>query len=61
MRTEYGAGSYSTSWTSNRVPARHLADFEDACWFVAIGLSLTALLCVLGYAGSIGQALGTSG
>jgi hypothetical protein len=61
MRTEYGAGSYGVSWSSNPVPARHLADLEEACWLIAIGLSLTALSCVLGFAESIGQALAISG
>jgi hypothetical protein len=61
MRTEYGVGSYGTSWSSNPIPTRHLADLEDACWLIAIGLSLTALFCVLGYAEGIGQALAISG
>ena len=61
MRTEYGAGSYGTSWSSNSIRTRHLADLEEVCWFLAVGLSLTALFCALGYAESIGQALAISG
>ena len=54
MRTEYGARAYDASLSSR--PER-LADLEGACWLVALGLSLTALVCSLGYAGSIGSAL----
>jgi hypothetical protein len=61
MRIEYGASSYRTSWSSNPVGTHHRADLTAVCWFVAIGLSLTALLCTLGYAESIGQALVFSG
>ena len=61
MRTEYGAGSYGTSWSFNPIHTRHLADLEGVCWFLAVGLSLTALFCALGYAESIGQALAISG
>ena len=61
MRTEYGAGSYGTSWSTDPKHAGHLTDLEEACWFIAIGSSLTALLCLLGYAESIGQALAISG
>jgi hypothetical protein len=61
MRAECGAGPYGTSWNSNPIRTRHLADLEDVCWFLAVGLSLTALFCALGYAESIGQALAISG
>jgi hypothetical protein len=61
MRTEYGAGSYGTSWSSNPTRTRHQADIEIICLFVATGLSLTTLFCALGYAESIGQALAISG
>ena len=61
MRTEYGAGPCGTSWNSNPIPTRHLADLEEVCWLLVAGLSLTALFCALGYAESIGQALAISG
>ncbi len=62
MAVEYGAGSYRPSWRSNPVGAHHQADDLTAvCWFVATGLSLTALFCALGYAESIGQAFAFSG
>jgi hypothetical protein len=61
MRMEYGAGSYRVSWSSNPVGTRRQADLTTVCWFVAMGLSLTALFCALGYAESIGQALAFSG
>jgi hypothetical protein len=63
MGMQYGAGSYraSWSWSRARVRTRDRADFEAVCWFVALGLSMTALLCVLGYTVSIGQALAISG
>ena len=53
--------SYRTSWSSNPVGTRQRADLTAVCWFVAIGLSLTALFCALGQAESIGQALAFSG
>jgi len=61
MRTEYGARSCGTSWRSNPIHTRHLADLEDICWFLGIGLSLTVLVCALGYGEIIGQALAISG
>ncbi len=61
MRIEYGAGSYRASWNSSRVRSHHHADLPAICWFVAMGLTLTALLCTLGYAESIGQALAFAG
>jgi hypothetical protein len=61
MRTEYGAGSYGTSWKAAPKTTGHLTDLEEACWLIAIGSSLTALLCALGYAESIGQALAITG
>lgn len=61
MRMEYGAGSYRVSWSSNPVGTCRQADLTTVCWFVAMGLSLTALFCALGYAESIGQALAFSG
>jgi hypothetical protein len=61
MRTEYEAGSYGTSWSADPEHTGHLADLEEACWLIAIGSSLTALLCALGYAEGIGQALAISG
>jgi hypothetical protein len=61
MRLEYGASSYRTSWSSNPARTHHRADLTAVCWFVAMGLSLTALFCALGYAESIGQALAFTG
>jgi hypothetical protein len=61
MRIVYGASPYRTSWSSNPVGTHHRADLTAVRWFVAIGLSLTALFCTLGYVGSIGQALAFSG
>jgi hypothetical protein len=61
MRMEYGATSYRTPWGSNPADSRDWADFAAVCWFVAMGLSLTALFCALGPAGSLGQALAFSG
>ena len=61
MRIEYGANSYRTSWSSNPDGADHRADLTAICWFVAMGLSLTAVFCAHGYAESIGQALAFSG
>ena len=61
MATEYGAGSYRTSWRSNRVGVYRRADLTAVCWFVAIGLSLTVLFCALGYTESIGQVLASAG
>jgi hypothetical protein len=61
MRMEYGASSYRTSWSSNSAATHHPADLTAVCWFVAMGLSLTALFCALGYAENIGQALAFSG
>ena len=58
---EYGAGAYRTSWRSNPAAPQHQADLTAVCWFVAMGLSLTALCFALGYAESIGQALALSG
>jgi hypothetical protein len=57
MRLEYGASAYRTSWRLNRVGTLDRADLSAVCWFAALGLSLTALFCALGYAESIGQAL----
>jgi hypothetical protein len=57
MRTQYDVGSYGTPWRAYSKDAGHLADLEEACWLIAIGSSLTALLCALGYANTIGQAL----
>ena len=59
MRMEYGASSYRT-WSSNPVGTHHRDDLPAVCWFVALGLSLTALFFALGYAESIGQALAFS-
>jgi hypothetical protein len=61
MRTEYGADSYATSWSADSRRPGHLADLEETCWLIAIGSSLTALVCALGYAESISQALAISG
>ena len=61
MKTGYGGGSYGASSNSNPVRIGHLGGPEGVCWFVAIGLSLTALFCALGYAETIGQALAMSG
>lgn len=61
MATEYEAGSYRRSWSSNRVGSYRRADPTAVCWFVAIGLSLTLLFCALGYTESIGQALASAG
>jgi hypothetical protein len=61
MATEYGAGSYRTSWSANRVGTYRGADPTTVCLFVAIGLSLTVLFCALGYTESLGQALASSG
>ena len=61
MRTQYGAGSYRVSWSSSRVGSDHHADLTAVCWFVATGLTLTALVCALGYAESIGQAMAFAG
>jgi hypothetical protein len=58
---EYGASAYRTSWNSSPVGTHHHADLTAVCWFVAMGLSLTALCFALGYAESIGQALALSG
>jgi hypothetical protein len=55
MRMEYGASAYRASW--NPVGALDRADLPAVCWFAALGLSLTALFCALGYAEGIGQAL----
>jgi hypothetical protein len=60
MRMEYGASAYRTSWRSNPAGSLHRAELPAVCWFVALGLSLTALFCALGYAESIGQALAFS-
>ena len=60
MRLEYGASAYRTSWRSNPVGSLHWTDLPAVCWFVALGLSLTALFCALGYAENIGQALAFS-
>jgi hypothetical protein len=60
MRLEYGASAHRTSWRSNRIGPLDRADLTTVCWFVAMGLSLTALFCALGYAESIGQALAFS-
>jgi hypothetical protein len=60
MRLEYGASAYRTSWISNPVGTLDRADFTAVCWFVGLGLSLTALFCALGYGESIGQALAFS-
>ena len=57
MSIEYGASPYRTSWRSNPAGTDHRADLTAVCWFIALGLSLTALVCTLGYAESIGQAL----
>ena len=57
MRIEYGAGSYRASRSSNPAGTHQLADLTAVCWFVTMGLSLTALFCALGYAENIGQAL----
>jgi hypothetical protein len=61
MRTEYRAGYYDTSCNSNPIRIRHLADLEDVCCLVAVGLSLTVLFCALGYAETVGRALAISG
>ena len=61
MATEYGAGSYRTSWSSKRVGSYCRADLTAVCWFVATGLSLTVLFCALGYTESIGQVLASAG
>ena len=61
MGMEYGAGAYRRSWSSNPANTHNLADLTALCWFVAIGLSLTALFSALGYGESIGQALAISG
>jgi hypothetical protein len=61
MRMEYRVSPYCTSWSSSPVGIHHRADFTAVCWFVAMGLSLTALFCTLGYAESIGQVLAFSG
>lgn len=61
MRTQYGASTRGTSWSANPVRTRYLANIEEACWFVAIGLSLTVLFCALGYTESLGQTLAISG
>ena len=61
MRVEYGASSYRTSWRSNPAGTGQLAELTAVCWFVTIGLSLTALFCTHGYAESIGLALAFSG
>jgi hypothetical protein len=57
MRMEYGASSYRTSWSSNPADSHDRADLAAVCWFVAMGLTLTALFCALGPAGSLDQAL----
>jgi hypothetical protein len=56
MRIEYGAGFYRTLWSSNPVDTCDRADLTAVCWFLAIGLSLTALFCALGNAESIALA-----
>ena len=58
MRTEYGAGAYHASWSSK---SEHLDDLEGILWLLALGLSLTALVCASGYAEIIGSALAISG
>jgi hypothetical protein len=57
---QYEASAYRTSWRSNPVGTHHQADLSVVCWFAALGLSLTALFCALGYAESIAQALAFS-
>ncbi len=61
MRMEYEAGSYRASRSYSSVGTRHQADLTAVCWFAAMGLTLTALFCTLGYAESIGQALAFAG
>jgi hypothetical protein len=60
MRLEYGASAYRAPWSLNPVGTHYRADLTAVCWFVAIGLSLTALVCALGYADGIGQAFAFS-
>jgi hypothetical protein len=57
MSIEYGASPYRASWSSNPAGTHHRTDLKAVCWFIALGLSLTALVCALGHAESIGQAL----
>jgi hypothetical protein len=33
------------------IGTHHRADLEAVCWFVSAGLSLTGLVCALGYGG----------
>jgi hypothetical protein len=61
MSTEYGAGLRLHIMESNPASTHHRADLEAVCWFVSLGLSLTGLVCVLGYGDAIGQIMGSSG
>lgn len=61
MRTAVGTSPSFTSWRHNPIRTRHLADLEDVCFFLAIGLCLTGLFCVLGHPDSFGQALALAG
>jgi hypothetical protein len=61
VRANYRTDWYNASWRNNPRSNHDLAGLEAACWFFAIGLSLTVLLCAHGYAENIGQALAVSG
>jgi hypothetical protein len=58
---EYAPGSHPASWNPIPATSLHLSDLVAVGWFAAIGFSLTALACALGYADGIGQALAISG
>jgi len=61
MRADYRTDWHNASWSNNPRSNHDLAGLEAACRLFAIGLSLTVLLCALGYAEIIGQALAVSG
>src|ERR1700761_6033209 len=61
MRAQYATGSYRTSSGSSAAAKRHLPDLVAVCCVAAAGLSLTVIICALGYADSVAQALAIPG
>jgi hypothetical protein len=58
---EYGAGLPRHFMESDPAWTHHRADLKAVCWFVSLGLSLTGLICALGYVEAFGQLMGSSG